>query len=355
MKLQKLITPILLALIVLAFFIPVPTGDHQAEMSYDEVLEGEIISTNENFAQVRFYSGSLESEITEIEMEETLSGKAYVVGNKVSVARYEEPISQENIFYILDHVRRTTIYWIFAAFIAIVVLATGWQGANALVGMAFSFLVIFKLILPLLISGFSPLMSAIIGASIIIPVTFTLSHGYNKKTLTAIIGTFITLFITGVISVVFSKAGNLSGLTSDEAIFLRSNLGDTINYSGLVLAGIIISVLGVLDDITIAQAGIVTQLKEAKSRISFTELYSRAMSIGKDHISSMVNTLVLVYAGASLPLLLLFIDQSHSISEVLNYEFLAEEIIKTLAGSISLVIAVPITTAIAIFMLKRKN
>ncbi len=319
------------------------------------MLEGKITEVHGNMAEVKFYNGSFENESVEIEMEETLSGKQYQTGDKVSVARYEEPLSQENIFYILDHVRRTTIYWVFAAFVFIVIAATGWQGANALVGMAFSFLIIFKLILPMLMAGFSPILSAIIGASAIIPVTFILSHGYNRKTGIAIIGTFITLTITGIISIIFSKAGNLSGLTSDEAIFLRSNLGDVIDYSGLVLAGIIISVLGVLDDITIAQAGIVTQLQEAKSKISFAELYSRAMSIGKDHISSMVNTLILVYAGASLPLLLLFIDQSHTISEILNYEFLAEEIIKTLTGSISLVLAVPITTFIAVAMVKKKS
>ena len=122
---------------------------------------------------------------------------------------------------------------------------------------------------------------------------------------------------------------------------------------GLLLAGIIIGVLGILNDITISQAAVVNELVKATEKPKPMELYKRAMNVGKDHIASMVNTLVLAYAGVSLPLLLIFINNDHSFLEIINYEFIAEEIIRTLIGSIGLIMAVPITTLIAVYLIKK--
>jgi len=168
--------------------------------------------------------------------------------------------------------------------------------------------------------------------------------------------TFIALVITGILANVFVEVAKLTGYASEEAGFLQVAKQGMMNIRGLLLAGIIIGTLGVLDDITVSQAAIVQQLKEISSKISPKELFSRAMNIGRDHIASMINTLVLVYTGASLPLLLLFIDSSHSFSEVINYEIIAVEIIRTLVGSIGLIAAVPITTFLAVnFMGKRRR
>ena len=146
---------------------------------------------------------------------------------------------------------------------------------------------------------------------------------------------------------IFVEAAKLTGFASEEAGFLQVAKQGAMNMKGLLLAGIIIGVLGVLDDITISQSAIVFQLKEANEKLKFNELYKRAMNVGQDHISSMVNTLVLVYTGAALPLLLLFIDNPHPFSEIVNYEIIADEIVRTLVGSIGLILAVPITTVIA--------
>jgi uncharacterized membrane protein len=153
----------------------------------------------------------------------------------------------------------------------------------------------------------------------------------------------------------FVKFGHLTGLSSEEASFLKLETVQQIDFKGLLLAGMMIGLLGVLDDITIAQAAVVQQLLDTNKKFSVFELYRRAMNVGRDHIASMVNTLVLVYAGASLPLLLLFLDFSQPLTQVMNYEFLAEEIIKTLLGSIALIMAVPITTLLASFILVRKD
>jgi uncharacterized membrane protein len=220
--------------------------------------------------------------------------------------------------------------------------------------MGVSFAVLFTFILPRILAGSNPVGSTIIGSLLIVPVTFVLSHGLNKKTGVAIVGTVIALTATGVLSNIFVNAVKLSGFASEEAGFLVSLKG-MINMKGILLASIIIGALGVLDDITISQSAIVFELKEANRKMMFGELYRRAMNIGQDHISSIVNTLVLVYTGAALPLLLLFINNPHPFREIINYEIIADEAVRTLVGSIGLMLAVPITTFIACFTVENES
>jgi uncharacterized membrane protein len=208
-------------------------------------------------------------------------------------------------------------------------------------------LIIFKFILPMIYAGYDPVLITIIASLVMIPVTFYLSHGFNRKTSIAIGGTLIALLITGLLAKVFVEATKLTGFASEEAGFLQVARGNLVNIRGLLLAGIIIGALGVLDDISIAQSALVQQLREANPKMKAREVFSRAMNVGQDHIASMVNTLVLVYTGAALPLLLLFIDNPLPFSQVINYEIIAEEIVRTLVGSIGLITAVPITTLIA--------
>jgi len=270
----------------------------------------------------------------------------YKVNDKVIVT-FSKNFEGDDYFYITDYIRRDSLLWLFIIFVLSAVVIAKWRGILSLVGMGISFLVIFSFILPKILSGSNPVEIAILGSLIIIPVSFFLSHGFNKKTIVAIAGTLIALIITGILANVFVEAAKLTGFASEEAGFLQAARGGLINIKGLLLAGIIIGVLGVLDDITISQSAIVFQLKEANEKLKFNELYKRAMNVGQDHISSMVNTLVLVYTGAALPLLLLFIDNPHPFSEIVNYEIIADEIVRTLVGSIGLILAVPITTVIA--------
>lgn len=270
----------------------------------------------------------------------------YKVGNQVFVSFTKDP-EGNNLFYITDYIRRKSLFWLFLVFVLLTAAIGRWRGVSSLLGMGFSFLIIFKFILPRILAGNNPIFIAIIGSLFIIPVTFYLSHGFNKKTTTAISGTIISLIITGILAGIFVKTSKLTGFASEEAGFLQAVKQGTINIKGLLLAGIIIGVLGVLDDITVSQAAVVHQLKKANPKLKYKELYKKAMDVGRDHISSMVNTLVLVYTGAALPLLLLFINNPHPFSEVINYEIITEEIIRTLVGSIGLVLAVPITTFFA--------
>lgn len=278
----------------------------------------------------------------------------YKVGDTIVITASKDFEGKE-IYYITDYVRRTPLYILFAIFVVLTILIGRKRGIASLVGMALSFFIIFTFILPQISKGSDPILVAIAASFIIIPVTFYFSHGVNRKTHAAVIGTFIALMITGILAIVFVDAARLTGFASEEAGFLETMKQGTINIRGLLLAGIIIGVLGILDDITISQAAIVQQLKETNPLLSIGQLYSKGMNIGRDHIASMVNTLILVYTGAAMPLLLLFINNSISFNEVINYELLAEEIIRTLVASIGLILAVPITTLIAAWIINVNN
>lgn len=330
----------------------------------EEILEGKIIEVSD-IKQISFDGGEtkqiyqkLKVFITkgsfankEIEVESgnfpSSNIPEYKKGDKVIVS-YTTDIDGNEIFYVTDYIRRLPMLYLFVIFVVLAITVGGLRGALSLVGMAISFIVIFTLVLPGILSGKDPVETAILGSFIIIPVTFILSHGFNKKTGVAIAGTIISLIIVGILSLFFVDLTKLTGFASEEAGFLQTMLGGGINTKGMLLAGIIIGVLGVLDDITISQSAIVFQLKDTDKNMKPAELFKRAMDVGKDHISSMVNTLILVYTGAAMPLLIIFISSSHPFTEIINYEIVADEIVRMLVGSIGLITAVPITTFIAV-------
>lgn len=270
----------------------------------------------------------------------------YKTGDRV-LLNYGKDFEGNDIFYITDYLRTNSLFLLFFIFIIFVFLIGKWRGLASLAGMVFTFFIIFAFIMPSINAGVDPVEAAIFGALFIIPVSFYFSHGFNKKTTVAIVSTIISLIITGILAKVFIESAKLTGFSSEEASFLQAHKPDLINMKGLLLAGIIIGVLGVLDDVTVSQSAIVFQLKNTNPKIKMKELYHRAMNVGKDHIASMVNTLILVYTGAAMPLLLIFINNPHSITEIINYEIIADEIVRTLVGSIGLILAVPITTLIA--------
>ncbi|MFH1863540.1 MAG: YibE/F family protein [bacterium] len=222
------------------------------------------------------------------------NNQKYKIDDKVIVT-FSKDFEGNDYFYITDYIRRDSLVWLFLIFIVLTAAIAKWRGITSILGMGISFLVIFAFILPKISAGSNPVQIAIIGSLIIIPVTFYFSHGFNKKTTVAVVGTVIALIITGVLANIFVEAARLTGFATEEAGFLQFAKQGAINIKGLLLAGIIIGVLGVLDDITVSQSAIVFQLKEANEKLKFNELYKRAMNVGQDHISSMVNTLVLVY------------------------------------------------------------
>lgn len=241
-----------------------------------------------------------------------------------------------------------------AVLFAIVVLALGrWRGGRALVGLALSLTVVIGFVVPAILDGRTPIAVAIVGASVIMLVAIYLVHGFSPQTSVAVLGTAASLGLTGLLAVIFVGATHLTGLASEEASFIQITAAQ-VNVEGLVLAGIVIGTLGVLDDVTITQVSAVWELRAALPGAPMRDLYYRAVRIGRDHIASAVNTLFLAYAGASLPLLILFVQSGSSVRDVGTTEVVATEIVRTLVGSIGLVASVPLTTALAAVVVTRR-
>ncbi|CAM5639728.1 YibE/F family protein [Streptomyces griseomycini] len=266
-------------------------------------------------------------------------------GQEVIVAY--EPSAPEDLQYSVTDVNRRVPLALLAGVFALAVVAVGrLRGVMALVSLAISFLVLNFFILPAILQGSNPLIVAVVGASAIMLVALYLCHGLSARTSVAVLGTLISLLLIGVLGSVFIGWAALTGNTDDNTGLIHG-LYPEIDMSGLLLAGVIIGSLGVLDDVTVTQTSAVWELHEANPSMGWRGLYRAGIRIGRDHIASVVNTLVLAYAGAALPLLLLFSIAQSSVGTVANSELVAEEIVRTLIGSIGLVASVPVTTALA--------
>jgi uncharacterized membrane protein len=234
------------------------------------------------------------------------------------------------------------------AFVVVVGLVARLRGLASLVGLAFAFFVLLQFVLPGILADQSPMLTTLVGCSAIMFVVLYLAHGFSARTTTALVGTLFGLSLVAVLGAVSVQAARLTGLTSEDTVTL-STYDPTLDFSGLVIAGVVVAGLGVLNDVTITQASAIWQLKDASPETGFRQLYTRGMAIGRDHIASTVYTIVFAYAGASLPLLLLFDLYGNPVGVTLTSSALAEEVIRTLVGSIALVLAVPVTTAAGAF------
>jgi uncharacterized membrane protein len=244
---------------------------------------------------------------------------------------------------------------VLAAIFAVAVVAFGrWQGLRALIGVGVSLATLALFVLPAVLDGGDPLAVALVGSAAIALTSLYLTHGLNARTTVALLGTLVTLGLVGVLSSVFVDLAQLTGLADEEATFLQV-FASQVDLRGLLLGGMVIGALGVIDDVTVTQVAAVWELKRADPDAGPRQLYGAAVRIGRDHIASTVNTLVLAYAGASLPLLLLFTQTDQGLSDVANGEAVAVEIIRTLTGSIGLVASVPFTTALAALVVGRDD
>ncbi|MFE2558770.1 YibE/F family protein [Streptomyces sp. NPDC059352] len=257
------------------------------------------------------------------------------------------PDAPRDLQYSVTDVNRKVPMAVLAGIFALVVVAVGrMRGVMALIALAVSFLVLTLFILPAILAGSNPLVVAVVGSSAIMLIALYMCHGLSARTSVAVLGTVISLLLIGLLGSLFIEWASLSGNTDDNTGLIHG-LYPEIDMSGLLLAGIIIGSLGVLDDVTVTQTSAVWELHQADPRMGPRALYRAGIRIGRDHIASVVNTLVLAYAGAALPLLLLFSIARSSMGTVANSELVAMEIVRTLVGSIGLVAAVPVTTALA--------
>ncbi len=254
--------------------------------------------------------------------------------------------------YSVSDPYRMPILWTFIIlFILCVIIFGGKQGVRGLIALIGSFAFIFYFLLPGVMNGYSPVLVSIGISSLIIILGSYVTHGFNKVTSSAVFGMIVTILFTGALAYASIHFGKLTGFASEEAVYLNLNTGGLIDFAGLLLGGMLIGLLGVLYDAAIGQAVSVDELRQVGPHLSRSVIFRRALRIGREHIGALVNTLAIAYVGASLPLLLLFYNSSASAVLLVNQEIFATEILRTMVGSIGLVLAVPITTLIAVSVL----
>jgi uncharacterized membrane protein len=244
-----------------------------------------------------------------------------------------------------DFQRTSPLLWLLGVFGLVVLAAGRWHGLRALAGLAASLTTVVVFVVPAIADGRPPLQVAAFGGLGVMLLTIPLVHGGGAKSLAACLGTAAALLLTLGLADLFTHLAHLSGLTSDEAVYLQATT--TVSIRGLLLAGMVIGALGVLGDTTVTQASTVIALRRANPALGFSSLVTHATSVGRDHIAATINTLVLAYTGAALPILIIFSVGGTSLGTAVNGESVAEPIVATLVGSIGLIAAVPVTTALA--------
>jgi uncharacterized membrane protein len=300
-----------------------------------------------NTAELRLLAGPDEGDNTTLEfVADTTTTPDLREGDRI-VLSYVADAEPGFQYAFADRERRPVLLLLAVLFALAVVVLGRVRGLAALGGLAASLFVIVGFILPAILDGRSPLLVSVVGAAAIAIIALYLAHGFTTTTDVALLGTLASLAVTVVSARVFVDLAQFSGFASEEAIFL--NVADAnIPLTGLVLGGIVIGALGAIDDMTVTQASVVWELRDANPEMSRSRLFGGAMRIGRDHVASTVNTLALAYAGASMPLLILFVLSRQSIGSVANGEVVATEIVRTLAGSLGLVASVPLTTWLAV-------
>lgn len=249
--------------------------------------------------------------------------------------------------HFTDYYRGRSLLVLFITFIVFSILVSGWKGVRSIIGIGLSLVVIIFIILPGIQEGQDPLLISILGSFFFVSYSLYIIYGWNVKTHAAVLGSLLSLTITGFLAYFFVGQTNLTGYGDENMFYLTQITETTLNVRHFLLAGIMIGTLGVLDDLVISQASAVLELYRNNPKQDFRKLFRSAMNIGQDHVAATVNTLVLAYTGAALPMLLLFSLRSVDFRLAINLEFIAEEIVRTLVGSLGLFASVPITTALA--------
>lgn len=275
-------------------------------------------------------------------------------GDDVVLAYSGAEPQNPNSYQVQDFQRGTPLLLLAGLFAVAVIVLGRWRGLAALGALALSFAVLALFVLPAILAGESPLLVAIAGSGVIMFAALYLTHGLSARTSVAVLGTLVSLALIGVLSAIFSAAARLTGLDESTSTLIGS-LGHGIDARGLLLAGVVIGALGVLDDVTVTQTSAVWELRAANPSLGRRALYTAGLRIGRDHVGSAVNTLVMAYAGAALPVLLLATLSGVDLGSILGSQDLAEEIVRTLAGSIGIVAAVPVTTLLAALIAGREE
>ena len=353
----------LILLILIGFALPdltpAPTQPPPVELLRGRIVELLPASDDPTAPDVRIevFDGDLKGQTVDGHLQGP-SGTdlpRYQVGDEVVVNASSDPEAPESTFIsVADLYRIPALAILLALFAVAVTVVGGWRGVRSLIALALTLAVIIKIVVPLILAGWDPAWVAIIAATGVTIVTFLLTEGARRSTVAAAIGTFGALALVGVLAVVFDELARFTAQRGSEDVSYLQAVGLTnIDIGGLILAAIIFGALGILDDVTVTQAATVAELHEADPRLGRLGLARRSMNVGRSHIAATVNTLVLAYVGASLPLIVLFAAGRQDPLLLASSEIVAVEVVRAIVGSIGIVMAVPLTTAVAVALTDR--
>ena len=358
----------LLPIFILGLIISQPLFAHAQQSASDQIttLKAQVIRVESQQVEavpgtpVKDTDQSLKAEI----LEGTQKGQTIIVDNDrvilnpgdifyltIDVSSVDGSVS----YFVSDAYRLPWLEGLVGLFIFCVLIFGGKQGFRGLIALAISFLAIGYILFPGILNGYSPVLMSIGVASVMIILGSYITHGFNKVTTSAVIGMVVTIIVTGLLAYVSIHGAKLTGFANDESVSLNMNTNGTIDFVGLLLGGIIIGLLGVLYDAAIGQAVAVDELSHVGPHLPRVVIFRRALRMGREHIGALVNILAIAYVGASLPLLLLFYQSSANFGMTVNSEIFATEIVRAMVGSIGLILAVPVTTLIAVLMLMKKK
>ena len=302
-------------------------------------------------ATVRLTEGADEGEDVAVSLPNGLGAPKIANDDGVVLILTETPDGEA--YAIVDHQRASEL-WILVLAFALALVAFGrWRGLTALAGLGVTFGLLLWFVVPAIIAGEPPLLVAIVGSAAIVLTVLYLTHGFTLSTSVAVLGTLSSLALTGVLAALSVSALHLTGITDDLSMSLGTTY--TVNMEGLLLAGVVIGTLGVLDDVTVTQAATVGELAQANPTYGAAQLYHAGTRVGRSHIASVVNTIILAYAGSSLPLLILIVANSDTLGAVVTDQIIAQEIVRSIVGTLGLVAAVPVTTGLAALTARRAS
>lgn len=360
---MKCLKYLLFSVVVLTTFLPFSLQAQELIQDKVEIVKAEVVEVLSQ--EKKNIPGtdveSIYQTITAKILEGDQNGKVVTIENDYLVLKKGDRffmyhsidgLDGREMYSVKDIDRRGVILFFIALFISVVLIFSGKQGVRSLIGLAGSFFVILYVLIPSLLNGYPPVLTSIVIATVILFLAIYLTHGFNRVSTVAFSGTVLAVILTGILAYLGVTFARLSGFATEEAVYLNFNTNGTLDFAGLLLGGIMIGVLGVLDDIAVTQAAVVNELYNSASHLSRKEVYKKALRVGKEHVGALVNTLALAYTGASLPLLLLFSTSDSSGSSIINQEIFATEIIRTVVGSIGLILTVPITTLLAVYILR---
>ncbi len=282
---------------------------------------------------------------------EVFGNNIYAVGDRVLVQRSHDPETGEDLFFVMDYVRRGWLYALAALFVFLIIVIAGIKGLRALLSLLVSFAIIMGVLVPLILAGWPPVPVAVVVCTAMFVGMVYITEGFNRKSHLAIASIGLSLLLVGLLSLFFTWITRLTGTAQEETMFLTGLTKQAINFRGLLLSGILLGTLGVLDDVVIGQIESVSQIRQANPYLPWKKVFAMSMEVGKAHLGSMVNTLFLAYAGAAMPLLLLFsIKQPPFVtfSQAINNEMMATEILRTLLGGLGIALSMPVATYLAV-------